>query len=55
MTLQGGSYGHKRFDRRRRPAAERQGRLRALNGMYEDSDSFRDAVGLERYGVNTDR
>ena len=26
-----------------------------LNGMFEDSDSFRDAVGLERYGVNADR
>ena len=23
-----------------------------LNGMYENSDSFRDYVGLERYGVN---
>ena len=31
------------------------GRRSASNGMYENSDSFRDQVDLERYGVNADR
>jgi catecholate siderophore receptor len=50
-TLQGGSYGHKRF------AGDLDQPLNdtvafRLNGMYEDSDSFRDFVKLERYAVN---
>jgi catecholate siderophore receptor len=51
VTLQGGTYGRKRL------AADVDqpltGRLAfRLNGMYESSDSFRDQVSLERYGLN---
>jgi catecholate siderophore receptor len=51
VTLQGGSYGRKRL------AVDVDqpltGRLAVrLNGMYESSDSFRDQVNLERYGLN---
>ncbi len=51
VTAQGGSYGRKRLaldvDQ---PLT---GRLAfRLNGMYESSDSFRDQVNLERYGLN---
>jgi len=51
VTLQGGSYGRKRV------AVDVDqpltGRLAfRLNGMYESSDSFRDQVNLERYGLN---
>ena len=50
-SFQAGAYGHKRA------AADFDQPLGGtvafrLNAMYEDSDSFRDAVGLERYGVN---
>ena len=50
-TVQGGGYGHKRA------AADLDQPLGQtvafrLNAMYEDSDSFRDYVNLERYGVN---
>jgi catecholate siderophore receptor len=50
-SLQAGGYGHKRA------AVDLDQPLGGtvafrLNAMYEDSDSFRDAVGLERYGVN---
>jgi catecholate siderophore receptor len=51
VTMSGGSYGNKRiavdFD-------QPFGNTLAfrLNGMYENSDSFRDYAGLERYGIN---
>src|SRR5215216_1334652 len=51
ITLQGGSFGNKRltgdFDQ---PFGNRIA-LR-MNGVYENSGSFRDHVDLERYGVN---
>jgi len=51
VSLQGGSFGNKRvaadFDQ---PFGEKLA-LR-MNGMYENSDSFRDYVNLERYGVS---
>jgi len=51
ITVQGGSYGHKRlagdFDK---PITDKV--AFRLNGMYENSDSFRNAVELERYGFN---
>ena len=47
----GGSFGSKRmatdFDH---PFNERM--AFRFNGVYENSDSFRDYVGLERYGIN---
>jgi catecholate siderophore receptor len=50
LTLQGGSFGHKRmtadFDQ---PLGDKV--AFRLNGMYENSDSFRKYVDLERYGV----
>src|SRR5258708_365011 len=50
FTLQGGSFGHKRiaadFDQ---PLGDKL--AFRLNGMYENSDSFRKYVNLERYGV----
>ena len=50
-TLQGGGYGHKRvagdFDQPLNDTVAVR-----LNAMYESSDSFRDSVELERYGVN---
>jgi catecholate siderophore receptor len=50
-TVQGGSFGHLRFTGDAdRPLGDKV--AFRLNGMYENSDSFRDAVGLERYGVN---
>ena len=50
-SVQAGGHGHKRA------AVDLDQPLGGtvafrLNAMYEDSDSFRDAVGLERYGVN---
>src|ERR1700741_2692573 len=51
ITLQGGSFGNKRvtgdFDQ---PLGNKVA-LR-MNGVYENSGSFRDHVDLERYGVN---
>src|SRR4030095_761368 len=51
ITLQGGSFGNKRvsadFDQ---PLGSKVA-LR-LNGVYENSGSFRDFVDVERYGVN---
>ncbi len=51
ITLQGGSFGNKRvtgdFDQ---PLGNKVA-LR-LNGVYENSSSFREHVDLERYGVN---
>jgi len=51
VSLQGGTYGRKRI------AADLDQPLSGrfafrLNGMYEDSDSFRDQVDLARYAVN---
>ena len=50
ISLQGGSFGSKRiagdFDR---PLGEKL--AFRLNGMYENSDSFRNYFNLERYGV----
>jgi catecholate siderophore receptor len=50
-TVQAGAYGHKRV------AADVDEPLGAraafrFNGMYEDSDSFRQGVGLERWAMN---
>jgi catecholate siderophore receptor len=51
ITLEGGSFDHQRGTvdvgrgLGRRVAAR-------LNGMYDNSGAFRDAVSLERYGVN---
>jgi catecholate siderophore receptor len=50
-TVQGGSLGHLRFTGDvDRPLGDKV--AFRLNGMYENSDSFREAVGLERYAVN---
>jgi len=51
ITLQGGSYSNKRvaFDLDQ-PVMNRA--AFRLNGVYENSDSFRDFFNLERYGVN---
>ncbi len=51
FTLQGGAYSHKRFAADLDEALNDKVAFR-LNGMYENSDSFRDDVGYERYGVN---
>ena len=51
LTLQGGSFGNKRvsgdFDQ---PLGNRF--AFRVNGLYENSNSFRDGFNLERYGVN---
>jgi len=51
LTIQGGSYGHKRIAA---DVDQPLGRLVAfrVNGVYENSNSFRNRVGLERFGVN---
>jgi catecholate siderophore receptor len=51
MMLEGGSFDHKRATV---DIGDGFGPLFAarLNGMIEDSDQFRDATTLERYGVN---
>jgi catecholate siderophore receptor len=51
FSLQAGSYGNKRFTGDiDRPLTDHV--AFRLNAMYENSDSFRTPVGLERYGVN---
>ena len=50
-TVQAGAYGHRRVAADVDQPLNRSVAVR-LNGMYESSDSFRDAVGLERYAVN---
>ncbi len=51
FALQGGSYSNKRFTTDLdQPLSDRV--AMRFNGMYEDSNSFRDQVGLERYGVS---
>ena len=50
VSLQGGMYGNKRFSTDLdQPLGDKMA-LR-VNGMFEDSDSFRNSVGLQRYGV----
>ena len=51
FTLQGGSYGNKRVAADLNQPLGDRAALR-LNGVYEDSGSFRRFVGRERYGVN---
>ena len=51
ITLQGGSFGNKRFSGDFDQPLGNKVALR-LNGLYENSGSFRDHVDLERYGVN---
>ena len=51
VTLQGGAYGHKRIAGDIDQPLNENVAFR-LNGMYENSDSFRDYVGLERYALN---
>ena len=51
VTLQAGSYGHKRFTTDFGQPLNDHVSFR-LNGMFENSDSFRNNVGLERYGVS---
>jgi catecholate siderophore receptor len=50
VSLQGGTYGNKRFTTDLDQPVNSKVALR-LNGMFEDSDSFRDNVGLKRYGI----
>ena len=51
VTLQGGSFGNKRFTTDfDQPLGEKV--AFRLNGLYENSGSFRNSVDLERYGVN---
>ena len=51
LTLEGGSFDHRRASI---DVGQGLGRRIAarFNGMYDNSGGFRDAVGLERYGVN---
>ena len=51
FTAQGGSYGNKRFTGDFNQAINNKFAFR-VNGLYENSDSFRRHVNLERYGVN---
>lgn len=51
ITLEGGSFSNKRFTADfDQPFGDRL--AFRLNGVYENSDSFRRFVNLERYGVN---
>ena len=50
VSLQGGMYGNKRVTTDLDQPLGDTVAFR-LNGMFEDSDSFRDGVGLKRYGV----
>jgi catecholate siderophore receptor len=51
FSMQGGAYGRKRFATDLDQPLTDKLAFR-FNGMYEDSDSFRHAVNLERYGLN---
>jgi catecholate siderophore receptor len=51
IILEGGSFGNKRIAGDYDHPFNETLAFR-LNGMYENSNSFRDYVGLERYGVN---
>lgn len=50
VALQGGMYGHKRFTADVNQPLSDTVAFR-VNGMFENSDSFRTGVGLERYGL----
>ncbi|HEY3581799.1 MAG TPA: TonB-dependent siderophore receptor [Pyrinomonadaceae bacterium] len=51
FAFQGGSFGNKRFTADLDQPINNRLAVR-LNGLYENSGSFRDFVDLERYGVN---
>ncbi|HXH23807.1 MAG TPA: TonB-dependent receptor, partial [Vicinamibacterales bacterium] len=51
FTVHGGSFGYRRLTADVGDAVNDAVALR-VTGMYENSDTFRDAVGIERYGVN---
>ncbi len=51
ITLQGGRYSNKRFATDFDQPFNDRTAFR-LNGMYENSDSFRNYVNLERYGIS---
>lgn len=51
LTLQGGSFGNKRFTGDFDQPLGNRVAFR-MNAMYENSDSFRRFVGLERYGLS---
>lgn len=51
LTIQGGSYGNKRVMGDLDQPFSNKAAFR-VNGMYENSRSFRNQVGLERYGIN---
>src|SRR6202008_713084 len=51
FTFQGGSYRNRRITGDFGQPLSNRVALR-LNGVYENSDSFRRFVGLERYGIN---
>ena len=51
ITLQGGSFGNKRFTADFDQPLGKKFAFR-INGLYENSGSFRDFVNLERYGIN---
>ncbi|HEY8411499.1 MAG TPA: TonB-dependent receptor, partial [Pyrinomonadaceae bacterium] len=51
FAFQGGSFGNKRFTTDLDQPINNRLAFR-LNGLYENSGSFRDGVDLERYGVN---
>jgi catecholate siderophore receptor len=51
ITLQGGSFGNKRFSGDWDQPLGNKLAFR-LNGLYENSGSFRNSVDLERYGIN---
>jgi catecholate siderophore receptor len=50
ISLQGGMYGNKRFSADIDQPISDKVAFR-INGMFENSDSFRRGTGLERYGV----
>jgi len=51
VSLMGGSFGSRRFATDFNQPFNEKAAFR-FNGVYENSDSFRDYVGLERYGLN---
>ncbi|MBX5460089.1 MAG: TonB-dependent siderophore receptor [Steroidobacteraceae bacterium] len=51
LTLQGGSFGNSRISADVGQGVNDRFAFR-VNGMYEDSNSYRDSVTLERYGFN---
>lgn len=51
ITIQGGSFGNKRFAADLDQALNDKFAFR-LNGVYENSNSFRDFLNLERFGIS---